>query len=47
MLDAQLHYPVFSAPKPRQHHASAPKREVRRVFRIGQGRPSGREKGRS
>ena len=46
MLDAQLHYPVFE-PYPRNQIASsnAPvgKRGVRRVFRVGESRPSGRD----
>jgi hypothetical protein len=46
MLDAQLHYPVFIAPKSRGHQAPAPQREIKRVFRIGQSRPSGRQMGR-
>jgi hypothetical protein len=46
MLDAQLHYPVFIAPKPRGHQAPAPQREVKRVFRISHSRPASREMGR-
>ena len=42
MLDAQMHYPVFThdyraVP---QHSAPVAKRGVRRIFRLGESRPT-------
>jgi hypothetical protein len=45
MLAAQLHYPVFHS-EFRGRQTPVAKRGIRRVFRIGDTRPAGREMGR-